>query len=81
MSVNIDITQREYLIANNVIRGSMSWEDLSFDDKLTLYRCPMRLEGAVTDEQLNSFEREIALKGELGVVRQVRETVLKAVQG
>lgn len=81
MALQIDLTPREYTVANNLVNGSKDWEDMHFESKMVLYRCPLDLEGIVSKEEMESFERELALQGEFGVKDMMVATVRKAIQG
>jgi len=81
MALQIDLTPKEYTVANNLVHGSKDWEDMQFESKLALYQCPLNLEGVVSKKEIESFERELALKGELGVTELMIETARKAIQG
>lgn len=81
MALQIDLTPREYTVANNLVHGSKDWEDMHFESKLVLYRCPLNLEGVVSQEKIKSFERELALQGEFGVKDMMIETVRSAIEG
>ena len=81
MALQIDLTPRELLVANNLVNGSKDWDDMHFESKLILYRCPLNLEGVVSEDELKSFERELALQGEFGVKDMMVETVRSAIEG
>lgn len=80
MAVQVDLTPREYTVANNLVHGSKGWEDMHFESKLILYRCPLHLDGIVSQEELDSFESELALKGEFGIKEMVFETLRKSIE-
>lgn len=82
MALELNIHPRTIWLAQQVARRpEFYWDEhLEYKDKLRLYTSPLELD-VLTNKQIRDFEREMAIRGDLGAKAMIKEIAAEKVRG
>lgn len=74
----LPLSKKELFYAKKMARGHLDWGELSYEEKKMMYETPIDLSDRVSDEQIDSLETEMAIRGEFGPAAVGKAAVTKA---
>lgn len=67
MALQLQLSKDQLWKVKLLAKGQIDWEDLDYEEKKMLYDTGIDLSYRVSEEQMQEFERTMAMKGEFGI--------------